>query len=78
MIFGKGCPITRSTQQKLNTQSSTEAKLMGINDGMPMVIWAHNFLTYQGFHVMDNIVYQDNQSAILLEHNGKASSGNCT
>ena len=32
----------------------------------------------QGYHVKDTIVYQDNQSAILLEKNGRASSGKRT
>ncbi len=32
----------------------------------------------QGFKVVDNIVYQDNQSAILLERNGRASSSKQT
>jgi hypothetical protein len=52
--------------------------LVGVDDGMPLVIWTRNFLTAQGFKVKDNVVYQDNQSAILLEKNGKASSGRCT
>ena len=37
-----------------------------------------NFLEAQGFKVTDNIVYQDNQSATLLEQNGKRSSGKNT
>ena len=37
-----------------------------------------NFLNDQGFKVTDNVVYQDNQSAILLEQNGKGSSGKRT
>ena len=32
----------------------------------------------QGYEIKDNIVYQDNQSAILLEKNGKKSSGKRT
>ena len=32
----------------------------------------------QGFEVRDNILYQDNRSAILLETNGRASSSKCT
>jgi hypothetical protein len=47
---------------------------VGVDDGMPLVVWTRNFLTTQGFKVKDNVVYQDNQSAILLEKNGKASS----
>ena len=32
----------------------------------------------QGFEVRDNILYQDNRSAILLETNGRASSSKRT
>ena len=32
----------------------------------------------QGYDVRENILYQDNQSAILLEKNGKASSSKRT
>ena len=45
---------------------------------MPAIIWTWNFLQDQGFDIKDNIVYQDNQSAILLERNGRASSGRRT
>jgi hypothetical protein len=37
--------------------------------------WTHNFLEVQGFEVHDNVVFQDNQSTILLAKNGRASSG---
>ena len=36
------------------------------------------FLEAQGYSVSENIIYQDNQAAILLEKNGKASSGKRT
>jgi hypothetical protein len=32
----------------------------------------------QGYSVNDSIIYQDNQSAILFEKNGRASSRNTT
>ena len=67
-----------STKQKLNTRSSTEAEVVGINDFMPAVCWTRYFLQAQGYQVNDNLVYQDNQSAILLEKNGKASSSKRT
>jgi KUP system potassium uptake protein len=78
MSMGKGCPISSSTRQKINTKSSTEAELVGVDDGMPFITWARNFLKHQGVAVNDNVVYQDNQSAILLEKNGRASSGRQT
>jgi len=45
---------------------------------MNMVAWTRNFLLDQGFSILDNIVYQDNQSAILLAKNGRSSSGKRT
>jgi len=78
MSLGKGSPISSSTKQKLNTRSSTEAELVGVDDSMALVVWSRNFLQAQGLEVTDNIVYQDNQSAMLLERNGRASSGRRT
>jgi hypothetical protein len=76
--LGKGSPLSSSINQKLNTKSSTEADLVGVDDGMPLVIWTRNFMIEQGYNVKDNVVYQDNQSAILLERNGRGSSGRRT
>jgi len=46
---------------------------------MNMVLcWSRLFLEAQGFTVTDNILYQDNQSAMLLEKNGKMSSSKRT
>jgi hypothetical protein len=43
---------------------------------MSLILWTQNFLIGQGFHVTDNVVYQDNQSAMLLEKNGKCPVAN--
>ena len=40
LSLGQGLPIICSTKQKLNTHSSTESKLIGVNDMMPMLFWA--------------------------------------
>ena len=74
MSMGKGCPISISTKQKINTRSSTEAEIVGVNDALYMVLWVRHFLEKQGYTVKDNIVYQDNQSSMKLEQNGKRSS----
>jgi hypothetical protein len=78
MTLGKGAVYGTSTRQKLNTKSSTEAELVGVNDVMPQILWTRYFLEAQGYAVNDSIIYQDNQSAILLEKNGRASSGKRT
>jgi Reverse transcriptase (RNA-dependent DNA polymerase)/Zinc knuckle len=76
--LGKGSVYSASTRQKLNTKSSTEAELVAVDDVMPLVLWTRYFLDAQGYGVKENIVYQDNQSAILLEKNGRRSSSRRT
>ena len=78
MTLGRGCPISLSLKQKLNTRSSTEAELVGVNDAMSVILWTRMFLESQGFPVSDNVVYQDNQSTMKLQNNGKRSSGKKT
>ena len=62
-------------KQKLNTRSSTEAELVGVDDVATMILWTKLFLEAQGWVIMKNIIYQDNKSAILLETNGRKSAG---
>ena len=64
-----------STKQKINTRSSTEAELVGVNDAMDLILWTRKFIEAQGYAVADNVVFQDNQSTIRLQNNGKRSSG---
>jgi len=78
MSMGRGCVYSMSRKQKLNTRSSTEAELVGVNDAMSMILWTRLFLQGQGYTVADNILYQDNQSAMLLEKNSKMSSSKRT
>ena len=74
--MGGGCPFSLSLRQRINTWSSTEAELVGVNDTMYLIIWTQLFLQGQGFKVIDKV--QDNQSAMLLARNGKMSSGKNT
>ena len=67
MSMGKGIVYATSTRQKLNTKSSTEAELVGVSDVLPQVLWTRYFLMAQGYKGCETVVYQDNQSAILLE-----------
>ena len=78
MSLGKGAVYSSSIRQKLNTRSSTEAELVGVNDMMGLILWTRNFLEAQGYDVQDNILHQDNESAILLEKNGQRSSSKRT
>jgi hypothetical protein len=78
MSLGKGCTYAMSQCQQLNTASLTKAELVGVSDLMGLVLWTRCFLELQGYQVSDNVVYQDNQSAMLLENHGHMSSSKCT
>jgi hypothetical protein len=78
MTMGRGFPISVSTKQKLNTKSSTESELVGIDNMMPFILWTCYFLISQGYGVIENLLLQDNKSSILLERIDKASSGKRT
>jgi hypothetical protein len=73
--LGCGAIMCKSTKQKLNTKSSTEAEVVGSSDYLPNTIWARMFLAQQGYELTKNIIYEDNQRAIRLEKNGRASCG---
>ena len=62
----------------MNTRSSTEAELVGVDDAINLILWTKLFLAEQGYKTMDTVLYQDNKSAILLEKNGKKSSSKRT
>ena len=78
LTMGRGFPLSTSKKQKLNTRSSTESEVVGVDDLMPAILWTRNFLKAQGYGVKECILLQDNKSAILLEKNGKASSSKRT
>jgi hypothetical protein len=78
LSMGKGSIYSFSAAQKLVARSSTEAEVIGVDDLMPQMMWTGYFLKAQGVAVVDTVLYQDNKSSILLEKNGKASSGKRT
>ena len=73
MTYKCGTPITVSRKQKLNTRSSTEAELVGADDIVPLAMWMCMFVEAQGYET-EVIIFQDNESAILLEINGMQHS----
>lgn len=76
--FGWGTLLTMCKKQKLNVKSSTEGEIVGVSDYLPNLIWGRMFIEEQGYKVEEKILYQDNQSAIRIETNGKMSSGQKT
>ena len=75
LTMGGGALQSLTRKQKLNSRSSTEAELIGVDDGITQVLWTKLFMEAQGYPIEKNIIYQDNQSSILLETNGRSSAG---
>ena len=83
LMMGHGAVLSISSKQKINTKSSTEAELVGVDNAMTFVMWMKHFFQSQveglnnpklnqyGKHI---IIKQDNTSAIQLERNGWKSS----
>jgi hypothetical protein len=62
MTMGRGFPISVSTKQKMNTKSSTESELVGLDNMMPIILCICCFLLSQGYGVIENFLLQDNKS----------------
>eukprot|EP00957_Ditylum_brightwellii_P207463 15353107-Ditylum_brightwellii.AAC.1 len=71
LLAGTGAIHVTSIKQKLNTQSSTNVELAGVNNVLPQVLWTRYFLEGQGIKAKDNIVYQDKQSVFRLIKTGR-------
>ncbi|CAN0452523.1 unnamed protein product [Ectocarpus fasciculatus] len=74
ITFGQGCIYFKSTKQRLNTRSSTEAELVGVSDALTTIIWLRDFLLDQGYDVGPAVLYQDNMSTIAMLSNGSGSN----
>jgi len=71
--FGIGAAHARSTTSKLNVKSATESELVSASEYLPYTLWFRHFMEEQGYKIENNIMYQDNKSAILMEINGRNS-----
>jgi hypothetical protein len=72
--LGKGSAYAKSSSQKINTKSSTEAELIGLSDSASQVIWSRNFLAAQGYEMGPAKIWQDNMSTIAMIKNGRPNS----
>jgi hypothetical protein len=84
LSLGQGAIMSMSSKQKINTKSSTEAELVGVDDAITFVVWIQLFMGEQmkAFSkesalpklIHKTVILQDNTSTIQLEKNGKQSS----
>ena len=77
MSLGRGSIIDTSQKQKINTRSSTEAKVVGCDDEVTRMQWAQFFAGAQGYSCK-TVLHQDNEATMRLELNGKRSSSKRT
>ena len=54
-------------------KSSTGYELVGMGEYVPYKIWFVMFMSAQGYGIGNNVIYQDNQSAMRMEKNGRNS-----
>ena len=73
MSYGYGMVHFKSSKQKLNTKSSTASKVVGVRDYLLYNIWICLFMGAQVYDINQNILFQDNQTAIKMEENWKKS-----
>jgi hypothetical protein len=74
VTIGLGAVFCKSSKQKLVAKSSTEAELIGLSDGLPIVLWGNNFLKSQGYEVGPATIHQDNKSTITLAEKGRSTT----
>ena len=74
ITLGRGAIYGKSSTQKINTKSSTEAELVGLSDSANQVLWTRQFIIDQGYEDRSAIIFQDNKSTIQLVTNGRSNN----
>ena len=64
-----------NTFQIADTKSSTESEVVGASDYIPWTVRTTKILEHQGYKVDIDIFYQDNESAIKMQKNGRRLAG---
>ena len=62
ITLGKGTIYGKSSTQKLNTPSSTEAELVAMTEAGNQVIWIKSFMIHQEYEVGPAVIYEDSLS----------------
>ena len=75
LSFSTGGMAAKCWKQNSVTRSSTEAEWVGASNYLLHPIWVQYFMEAQGYKMVENMLEQDNESAIKLETNGHMSAG---
>ena len=67
--LGKGAMINVSKKVSLNTLSSTETEVVSTGERLPKCIWFRYFRIWQGDEPVEDVLMQDNKSAMILQRN---------
>ena len=78
ILVGKGGVTSISKKHKINTIISTISELVGVHKYSPQVLSTKSFLQNQGSNINKATLYQDNNSAVLIGGNDRASRSSCT
>jgi hypothetical protein len=70
LLLGQGALTSMSSKQKINTKSSTEAELVGIDNAMNFVVWIQLFMGEQLKTVSnDSALSKFMDQSVLLQDN---------
>ena len=72
--LGQGTAATKSSKQKINSKSFTEAEIIAVSDALSQIIWVRDFLMAQGYEIGPALLMQDNKSGILMMNRGMSTS----
>lgn len=78
MVLGRGAVLRPSLKYKLNVNISTKLDLVGAHDELDMVLLSNNCIEAKGCTVENSKLYEDNNSAILMENNVRSPSSKKT
>jgi hypothetical protein len=78
VTFGAGAVARSLNKQKGNPKSSTETKIIALQDKSSDVIWMRYVVECKGYDISECILFHDNMSALSLEKNRKVSSSKRT
>ena len=75
-IGTQNAPVcAKSTKQKINTRSSTEAELVALDESLLHLLWFTQIMAFLGYPQSPTFVYQDNKSTITVCEAGHSKNG---